>query len=219
MLRDNLTRKLAGFIGRTIAKGQTTAKQIGKNIRSGKDKFDNWLIDNTKGRYWEDIREAMFGNAEGSTAGLERKRIKEAQQFQTQERESAEDFSADQADINREWQENMSNTAVRRQMNDLTAAGINPILAAGQLGGASFGNVSTPMSSSAGAPGGQTKEADPLKGVINSLIMLTAISMQGQNNASRLALETAKFNAKNKPTWADEYYDREMAEIMKKWNK
>lgn len=45
-------------------------------------------------------------------------------------------FAADQARLNREWQQNMSSTAYRRGMADMKAAGLNPILAYSQ-GGAS----------------------------------------------------------------------------------
>lgn len=63
--------------------------------------------------------------------------------YQTQSAERAMQFNAEQARLDREWQERMSSTAYQRMVGDLKKAGLNPILAY------TNGPASTPGGSSA----------------------------------------------------------------------
>lgn len=60
-------------------------------------------------------------------------------------------FNAEQSQLNRDWQEYMSGTAHQREVNDLIAAGINPVLSANS--GASWQSVGNAAADPTGAQG------------------------------------------------------------------
>ena len=73
-------------------------------------------------------------------------------------------FNAEQSSINRDYQTQMSNTAVQRRSTDMLAAGINPILAAGDP-------ASSPSGSSASGVMPQTHAAQvaPVDGLTSGI--------------------------------------------------
>lgn len=75
-------------------------------------------------------------------------------------------FNAEQAALTRSWQENMSNTAHQREVKDLIAAGLNPILSTGGQGAA------TPSGATATGKSGKVDESysSAVAGYLQSLI-------------------------------------------------
>lgn len=94
----------------------------------------------------------------------------------------ANQFNAEQAQLNREWQERMSNSAHQREMADLAAAGLNPILSARQ-------GASTPS-------GGQASGSDAsgaIAGLLGQVLSTqSAQAIAARNNAAARLLEQMK---------------------------
>lgn len=79
-------------------------------------------------------------------------------------------FNAQQAQLNRDWQEEMSNTAFQRQAADMQAAGINPALMYGVAG-----------SSGASTPAGNAASGSAHSGNLGDVLQMLSFGKQLKN--------------------------------------
>lgn len=101
-------------------------------------------------------------------------------------------YNREEAQKTRDWQEAMSGTAHQREVRDLLAAGLNPVLSA-QLGGAS-----TPAGATASGSSYQGQKADVDTSLLPymSSIIGSYLGYNSQQNVARIQKETALETAK-----------------------
>lgn len=135
--------------------------------------------------------------------------LNEQNRFSANEAEKSRAFNALEAQKNRDWQTQMSNTAYQRAMTDMKAAGLNPVLAF-QQGGASsptgsFATSSSPSSGGAGAAQGRgSSRGDSgsagfgtlvrfISGLVSNVATVTSSLISASSNE---AISAMKFSAK-----------------------
>lgn len=120
-----------------------------------------------------------------------------AEQRDWQERQNAlaMQFNAQEAAKSRSWQEYMSNTAHQREIKDLKAAGLNPVLSA-------MGGNGAAVTSGATASGVTSAGA---KGEVDTSANSALVQMLGSVLSAQTQLQTANVNARTQEAVADKY--------------
>ncbi|AXH76088.1 MAG: DNA pilot protein [Microviridae sp.] len=128
-----------------------------------------------------------------------------SQQFALQNMRENNQFSAEQARINRDFQERMSNSAYQRAMQDMRLAGLNPILAYQQGGAGTPGGAQGTASSAQGAQFNNAMEGvghgvtSAAKGA-GRMLELQQVQAQTANTMSQSQLNKANENLSNANT-------------------
>ena len=169
------------------AKSALTTASPGAIVRPGS--LDKYRL-NTTGS----ITGALQGIA-GSNTAASAQQAEQLRKWQEAQYETMRRYNSQEAKKNRDWQERMSSTAHQREVRDLIASGLNPVLSA--TGGS---GAATPSGSSAssGAPSGAMGSVD------NSATSAVA-GLFGSLLSSFISLEGTRVSAQSNQAIADKY--------------
>lgn len=131
----------------------------------------------------------------GQNTSSSAKQAEELRTWQEHQSQIARKYNSQEAQKNRDWQERMSSTAHQREVRDLIAAGLNPVLSAS---GGSGAPVTSGATASSSAPSGAMGSVD------NSATGAVA-GLFGSLLSSLLSLESTRVSAQSNQAIADKY--------------
>lgn len=162
-------------------------------LNAAKASYAPVVIDDSIGDFNNalDIITAMSDKA--SARSLEY--AKQQQDWSANQAAIANEFNASEAAKNRDWQSYMSNTAHQREVADLKAAGLNPVLSAMGGNGAS---VTSGATASASLPSGASGKSDESG-------TTALVSLLGHMLSAQTAIQNQLVSARTQEAVADKY--------------
>lgn len=162
-------------------------------LNAAKASYAPVVIDDSIGDFNNalDIITAMSDKA--SARSLEY--AKQQQEWSANQAAIANEFNASEAAKNRDWQSYMSNTAHQREVADLKAAGLNPVLSAMGGNGAS---VTSGATASASLPSGASGKSDESG-------TTALVSLLGHMLSAQTAIQNQLVSARTQEAVADKY--------------